>query len=118
MIEEMNKRQQDAESLAKQRLRDRNLLNEDLIDFAHPDQNIHASGQLDRQRRDSPEDEGAKPIVDKKQILREMKMKRKQELESQLREKEISENKKRLEMAKLENFLKQQKDEFQRQQFL
>lgn len=79
MVEEMNKRQHEAESLAKQRLRDRNVLNEDLIDFAHPDQNIHAAGQLDRQRRDSPEDEVAKPIVDKKQILREMKMKRKQE---------------------------------------
>lgn len=119
MLEEMEKRQRDAESLNRQRQRDRGArkaaMNKDLIDFAHPEESGRGSGQ---NRRDSPEDEVAQPIVDKKQILKEMKMKRKQEHESQLREKEIKENKKRLEMAKLENFLKQQKDDFQKQQFL
>lgn len=40
MDDEAVKRQKEAENVAKQKLRDKNLMNKDLIDFAHPDENI------------------------------------------------------------------------------
>ena len=83
MYEQMEKREKDAESLAKQRLRDKNLINRDLIDFAHPDENIHVKAQNGsrfggaRGSSQLSEDDVAEEIIDKKAILKEMQMKRK-----------------------------------------
>lgn len=113
MMEEMIKRQIEAENIAKQKHRDKHLLNKDLLDFAHPDMRMQANSHDGMRRRSpSPESDEAEVMVDKKQILREMQAKRKQKELEKLREKEIVENKKKLELAKLENFLKQQKEEF------
>ena len=58
-------------------------MNKDLIDFTDPDA-VHGGKREEQQRQDGFADEAAEPVVDRKAILREQKLKRKQqELEKQ-----------------------------------
>lgn len=58
-------------------------MNKDLIDFTDPDA-VHGDKREEQQRQDRYADEAAEPVVDRKAILREQKLKRKQqELEKQ-----------------------------------
>ena len=81
--------------------RDKNVLNKDLIDFAHPEDAEYAE-----QSPGGVVDEVAEPIVDRKAILKEQKLKRKQkELQKQQeeeRQKQIKEER----MTQLEQHLK------------
>ena len=81
--------------------RDKNVLNKDLIDFAHPEDAVYAE-----KSPGGVVDEVAEPIVDRKAILKEQKLKRKQkELQKQQeeeRQKQIKEER----MTQLEQHLK------------
>ena len=52
-------------------------MNKDLIDFTHPDEGILKDKKRTHSTQDQREDDAAQEIVDKKAILKEMKMKRK-----------------------------------------
>lgn len=59
-------------------MRDKKILNKDLIDFTDPD-GIPGQQREEQQYQDGLADEAAEPVVDRKAILREQKLKRKQQ---------------------------------------
>ena len=70
MQEEVNKKQKKKENINKQRHRDKHVLNKDLIDFAHPENNNlkgHSADQRNQYAKyQQPEDEEAQQIMDKR----------------------------------------------------
>ena len=99
--EEATKREQEAINRAKLMHRDKNVLNKDLIDFAHPEDAAPVE-----QSQDGHVDEVAEPIVDRRAILREQKLKRKQRELQKQQEEERQKQMKEERMMHLEQHLK------------
>ena len=97
--------------MRKQMLRDKNIINKDLIDF-------HPQGLIKSKEEDISEIVEAEPLVDRKAILLEQKMKRKHKAELERREQEEVEAKKQMGIAQLEMRLRLQKEEFLKRQFV
>ena len=97
MVEDQNRQ--------KLLLRDKNLLNKDLIDFTDPNAIPGDRGE-EEPRQGGAADEAAEPVVDRKAILREQKLKRKQQEQEKQREQDYEKHMKDKRMHQLEMHLK------------